>query len=249
MTIDGSAFGKPQIGPAYDEIVSNKAHLLKNMYWQEHFLPIINTKGLSLAESKEQLFDFINEALHNPENMTKANTALLASLGIAQNDFVVTNVGRIISWKGQDVFIKAMQKVVAVNPNVKGLLVGSFESGIGDSAFYNVLKQLISDLGLQKNIILTGDRKDVAQIINSSSLVVHTSIKPEPQGLVILEAMFCEKPVIVSNAGGSAELAQLYGAIATEPGNVDELAESILAVISNTGKYLANQLKLIQTNN
>ena len=85
MTIDGSAFGKPQIGPAYDEVVPNKAHLLKKMYWQEHFLPVINTKGFALAESKEQLISFINEALHQPEKMTKASNRIVQEI-ITYND-------------------------------------------------------------------------------------------------------------------------------------------------------------------
>ena len=41
----------------------------KKMYWQEHFLPVINTNGLALAKSKAQLIAFINEALHQPEEM------------------------------------------------------------------------------------------------------------------------------------------------------------------------------------
>jgi CDP-glycerol glycerophosphotransferase (TagB/SpsB family) len=69
MTVDGSAFSKPQIGPAYDDVLPVSAKLLKNMYWQEHFLPIIKTAGIKLAESKQQLIDYINQALDNPQDM------------------------------------------------------------------------------------------------------------------------------------------------------------------------------------
>ncbi len=72
MTIDGSAFSKPQIGPAYDDVSPQFAHLLKNMYWQEHFRPVINVNGISLAYSKKQLIEYVNEALEHPEQMTTA---------------------------------------------------------------------------------------------------------------------------------------------------------------------------------
>lgn len=77
MTVDGSIYNKPQIGPAYDDIAPSKASLLEGMYWQEHFIPIMKTNGLSLARSKEQLIAFINEALHTPEEMTKASKRIV----------------------------------------------------------------------------------------------------------------------------------------------------------------------------
>ncbi len=77
MTVDGSVFHKPQIGPAYDEVSPQNASLLLKMYYQEHFVPILNTKGLSLAKSKTELIDLINEALYNPDSMTKASKRIV----------------------------------------------------------------------------------------------------------------------------------------------------------------------------
>lgn len=77
MTVDGSVFLKPQIGPAYDEVMPHKAHLLKGMYWQEHFIPIMQTNGLALANSKHQLITLINEALHHPQSMTNASSRIV----------------------------------------------------------------------------------------------------------------------------------------------------------------------------
>jgi hypothetical protein len=71
MTVDGSAFQKPQIGPAYNEAHLSKEHLLRQMYFQEHFIPVIQTGGLQLAESKQQLVEYVNKALEQPEAFTK----------------------------------------------------------------------------------------------------------------------------------------------------------------------------------
>lgn len=70
MTVDGSAFNKPQIAPAYDIKGKRATHLLKQMYYQEHFLPIVNNKGVALAENEQDLICLINKALSKPEEMS-----------------------------------------------------------------------------------------------------------------------------------------------------------------------------------
>ncbi len=71
MTVDGSAYKKPQIGPYYDDVNPSKANLLRGMYMQQHFLPIIKTNGLKLASSRQEMVSFINEGLLAPENFTE----------------------------------------------------------------------------------------------------------------------------------------------------------------------------------
>ena len=80
MTIDGCAYKKPQIGPAYDEVNSSTAHLLRGLYKQKHFQPILKTNGLRLATSKADLISFINEALISPQNFTNECSAILKEI-------------------------------------------------------------------------------------------------------------------------------------------------------------------------
>jgi hypothetical protein len=66
MSIDGSAFGKPQIGPAYAPDKSgHSGKLLYNMYLQEHFHPVVKTGGLKIAHSSTELMQMVNDALEN----------------------------------------------------------------------------------------------------------------------------------------------------------------------------------------
>ena len=80
MTVDGSAFRKPQIGPNYDEVKPAKQHLLQGMYQQEHFMPIIKSRGLLLAGSKQQFISLINSALTNPELVTQHSQKVLEEI-------------------------------------------------------------------------------------------------------------------------------------------------------------------------
>ena len=79
MTVDGCAFDRPQIGPAYDldELMSRK---LKQMYRQEHFLPILETGGLALANSKEELIRLIAESLSRPLSKSSERRKILDNI-------------------------------------------------------------------------------------------------------------------------------------------------------------------------
>jgi glycosyltransferase involved in cell wall biosynthesis len=71
-------------------------------------------------------------------------------------------------------------------------------------------------------------------IYRSLDLVVHASESPEPFGLTIAEAMACGRPVIVSRAGGAAELfIPDVEAIGVPPGNVAALCQAIVSVRAN----------------
>jgi len=79
MTVDGCAFDKPQIGPAYDldKLSSRK---LMQMYRQEHFLPILETGGLALANSKVELIQLINESLSRPHDNSNSRKKILDNI-------------------------------------------------------------------------------------------------------------------------------------------------------------------------
>ena len=80
MTLDGSAFKKPQIGPCYDDVNKENEKLLQNLYKQEHFLPIVESGILKLATSKTQLIEHVNEALENPASFTENGDKILKEI-------------------------------------------------------------------------------------------------------------------------------------------------------------------------
>jgi len=56
----------------------------------------------------------------------------------------------------------------------------------------------------------------------------------EPFGLVVAEAMACGRPLVVSRAGGAAEIARA-GALFHAPGNAGELAECLSQLVRDSG--------------
>lgn len=134
------------------------------------------------------------------------NAGIQQEFGLQDSEIVITNIGRISRWKGQHIFVKALANVVVKYPSVKALIVGPSETGIGDPKYLLELQKLVKEFHLDNHVIFTGNREDIPGILSVSDIVVHSSIEPEPQGLVIVEALFYGKPVIVSDDGGSSEL-------------------------------------------
>jgi glycosyltransferase involved in cell wall biosynthesis len=65
-------------------------------------------------------------------------------------------------------------------------------------------------------------------------VVVHASVQPEPFGMVIAEAMACGKPVVVSLAGGAAEIVRDgVDALGHPPGDAAALADRIRVLVED----------------
>jgi glycosyltransferase involved in cell wall biosynthesis len=140
-------------------------------------------------------------------------------------------VGTFAKWKGHDVFLRALAQVRTDVP-VRGYVIGDsiYQT---DASQYSVatLREMACRMGLNGNVGFTGHIADVPAALRSLDIVVHASVEPEPFGLVIAEAMACGRPVIVSHAGGAAEIAQ-GGALFHTPGNATELALRITQLVN-----------------
>lgn len=80
MTVDGSAFGKPQIAPYYDEVNMDCERDLRNLFLQQHFLPIIRTGGLQLAHSRAELIKLVNTAIDKEDHFNEGSEAILKEI-------------------------------------------------------------------------------------------------------------------------------------------------------------------------
>ena len=79
-----------------------------------------------------------------------------------------------------------------------------------------------------------GFQQSIVEIYRWLDIVVHASTQPEPFGLAIVEAMACGKPVIVSQAGGAAELfTHNYDAVGVPLGEPAALASAIEYLLDN----------------
>lgn len=143
-------------------------------------------------------------------------------------------VGTFARWKGHDVFLEALAKLHDAG-GVRAYMIGGPIYETGGSQFSLLeLKEIAARRGLADTVGFTGRIDDVPAAMRALDIVVHASVEPEPFGLVVAEAMACGRPVIVSRAGGAAEIAEA-GALFHAPGNASELAECLSQLICDSG--------------
>ena len=150
---------------------------------------------------------------------------------------LIVIVGNLKRWKGQNVLVDALG-MLPEKKSVKCLIVGASSTVNSDDMQFNKeLTKAIEDLKLTESVSITGYRNDIPAILSACDVFVHTSVSPEPFGLVILEAMRAGKAIIATDQGGPAEIIQdgLTGFLIT-PNRPDLLAEKLSILINDKQK-------------
>lgn len=168
---------------------------------------------------------------------TPGAAGVRAGLGLHGGHRLVANVGRLVPWKGQDVFVRAFAAVAADHPDARALIVGSAGDKPEGRAFEASLRRIVADLGLGERVIFTGHRADIDAVMAASDVVVHSSSEPEPLGRVVMEAVALEKPVIATGAGGVPEMVRdgETGHLVT-PGDVGAMGAALSSVLGDPGR-------------
>lgn len=122
--------------------------------------------------------------------------------GIDVYDPLVMFLGRITYHKGPDLLLRAIPEILRDYPNAKFMFVG-------DGDMKSWLENITSELGISHATRFTGYVSDLdkEKFLKASDCVVIPS-RNEPFGIVALEAWACERPIIVTNGTGAAEIVE-----------------------------------------
>jgi glycosyltransferase involved in cell wall biosynthesis len=134
---------------------------------------------------------------------SSASPFLRQEFGIETHFYVFFTAGRLHEQKNHQMLINAFAEVCKINLNTLLLIAG-------EGPLEAELKQLAVKLGIQAKVKFIGRRDDMPQLFNVCDCFVLSSIY-EGFGLVVGEAMACEKPVIATNCGGVKEVMGAYG--------------------------------------
>jgi glycosyltransferase involved in cell wall biosynthesis len=153
--------------------------------------------------------------------------------GIPQNSNVIGVVGRLVPIKGHEYLVSAAKRIIKEFDNTVFVFVG-------DGYLESRLKKQAEYLGVRKNIIFTGWRKDVIEVLSLFDILVLPSLN-EGMGKVLIEGMALGKPIVASSVGGIIDLVKNRdNGILVPPGDSDALEEAILKLVRN--KNLAQKL-------
>jgi glycosyltransferase involved in cell wall biosynthesis len=151
----------------------------------------------------------------------------LATAGTLRVGLVAT----FARWKGHNLLLDAAAEFFKQWPDalVRFYVIGGpIYHTHGSQVSEHDLRRRTDELGLNSHVGFIGFQRDTRAIYRDLDVVVHTSTQPEPFGLTIVEAMACARPVIVSQAGGAAELfTSGVDALGVPPANAKALATAI----------------------
>ena len=198
--------------------------------WTDHIITISNPNYNQIVLEKTTSSQKIT-IIPNGIDITKYDlevdvSAKKRELGIPDGAYIVGTVGRLETPKGHKYLLQGIPLILQKFPNTIFLIVGA---GILREQLEDTVKQM----GVEKNVIFTGFREDLIEIMHTFDLFCLPSLW-EGFGVVIAEAMACSLPVVASNVGGIADVVEdgVTG-ILVQPKNPKLIAKAIMKLLND----------------
>ena len=167
-----------------DKIVCNSQEVRK-IYFQK-------------IDGKKKKFEVIYNGVEVEKyEKLKENSKIKDELKIEKEKIILTG-GRLSFEKNLETFLYIAKDVKKEFSEIKFIIVGEGKEK-------SKLLKLVEKLNLKKDVIFTGYRDNLPELIKISDIVVLISLWEGLPNLII-EGMLCKKPVICSNVGGGKEI-------------------------------------------
>jgi glycosyltransferase involved in cell wall biosynthesis len=155
------------------------------------------------AEKIGILNNCLDPFLEEPVTKEK-DSDLLDKYRLSKGDLVLMTLSRLAAserYKGYDIVIESLGELRKKIPGLKYLIIGKY-----DEKEKQRLDKLIGEAGLHSHVIFTGfvPDEELAEHFNLADIYLMPSEK-EGFGIVFIEAMYYNKPVIAGNKDGSAD--------------------------------------------
>ncbi len=169
---------------------------------------------------------------------------LLNKWEIKRGKKIILMPGRLTNWKGQELFIEAINLVNKElgHEAFYAIILGSDQ---GRKIYKQKIERLVEQYRLNNQIRFINNCKKMPTAYKISDIIVSASIEPEAFGRVSVEAQSMEKPIIASNIGGSNEtIIDNKTGILFESGKAESLCKKIIEVLQldeTTLKSIGNE--------
>ena len=164
--------------------------------------------------------------------LEKDEKNLLQEWNINDKKKIILMPGRLTSWKGQELFIEAINsvKIELGYEAFHAVILGNDQ---GRDLYKKKLIRLTEQYRLTNQIKFIDHCKDMALAYKVSDIIVSASIEPEAFGRVAVEAQSMEKLIIASNIGGSNEtINDEKTGFLFKSGDADSLCKKIIRALT-----------------
>ena len=156
---------------------------------------------------------------------------LISEHNIDKSKKIILLPGRLTAWKGQEMFIEAINNLKINRPDIlfTAIILGNDQ---GRKIYKKKLNRLVEQYRLTNDVKFIENIKNMPAIYNLSDVVISSSIEPEAFGRVAVEGQAMEKFVIASNIGGSNEtIVDKKSGFLFKAGNPHDLLEKLTLVL------------------
>jgi glycosyltransferase involved in cell wall biosynthesis len=174
----------------------------------------------------------------DPFLQTDGGSAVRHEFNIPSDAPLVGIIASLEPNKAQDIFLQAAAQLRPHFPNARFLLVGTDKSAQGGEGgakgyFHQKLERQVEDLGLSNQVIFTGFRRDIPNILAALDILVLVS-NMEALPVTIMEAMTAAKPVVATAVGGILDLVEDgQSGILVPPRNPTAVASALQRLLTN----------------
>ena len=191
------------------------------------------TKYLNAKKKLLVIFRGINVDYFDPTTKLDSDEKkLLKKWQIEKDKKIILLPGRLTGWKGQEVFIEAIN-LVNIELGYEAFYAVILGSNQGRDLYKKKLIRITEQHRLNNQVKFIDHCNDMALAYKVSDIVISASIEPEAFGRVAVEAQSMEKPIIASDIGGSNEtIIDEKTGFLFESSNAKSLSEKILKVLS-----------------
>ena len=164
--------------------------------------------------------------------ITRGPESVREELGVPEECVLAVMVANVRWWKGQHVVLEAL---VHLDAQARGRIRVAFagEAGGLDQKYVDRLQELVREHGLERTVMFLGARRDVPDLLNAADIAIHASVRPEPGGIAVLEAMTVGVPVVAADVGGHAEVMTAESGFTFDTSKPETLAGYLTVLIED----------------
>jgi glycosyltransferase involved in cell wall biosynthesis len=157
---------------------------------------------------------------------TKETGSLRQEFDVPEDCQIITNISALSDEKDCLTFVSTAEKVLNTGGKATFFLVG-------EGPERQAIETRIRQKGLERDIVLTGFRQDIPEILADTDLFIMTS-RIEGLGTSVLDAFANRLPVVATAAGGIPEMVR-HGetGLLAPVGDADALAKHVLSLLGN----------------
>jgi len=158
-------------------------------------------------------------------------TAIRREQAAGDETTVIIQVSRFEAWKGHLLHLNSLAKLNTAKDWVCWMVGGP--QNPQEERHYHEVRETAERLGLTSRVRFLGQRSDVLKLLAGADIFCQPNEGPEPFGIVFVEALWAQRPIVTTALGGALEILNESCGVLVEPANPDALAAALRLLIES----------------